>query len=1021
MSFSYKAYISYKHEDLDDKVATLIEKGLTEYRIPSKIQKKTGVKKLDKIFRDKEELPITNDSTGTISGELENSEYMIVICSTSTGLSNFVENEIKLFLKNHAPEQVLAVLADGAAIDTIPKILSDLECKVKTFDFRTKDKNTLNTELSKLASALIGCSEDELLSRKRPVKAGWITAILSLILIASLCFCGYLLHCQKKFQESYIKSLTSQSLYLSNESDKMLSEKERLTATQLALAALPNESSPERPIIPEAVRAITNATLSYVSNTSSNCDSVWNYVMPGNKVTAYDTSPNGRFLVAMDLSHNIKLWDTATHKEIFSAANSEFAKVLFVNDDAILLCGANELRTVSTATGAPAWHAVPPKDEKFYSKLITVAGDSVLAPNDQGSVYRISAADGSMTDTYSLDSAPDSESKSIEKILASPSGDKFAYVTSGASAKDTLVVYDTVNKKASYVSLDKEEKYNTKDYISGIFWPTDENLYYNVSLTEPKKNEIVNDSVILTENHSELVCLSAEDLSTNWEYKLSYTSMSYDMDLTYVPSRNAVAVYEGNMIRLIDNNSGEVLNSCDLNEPIVKMNIESSTPYPVLVTESGLMARIELSSGFTTAYTSRCFPNDIDRSAGNIDFFVHKKDSNEIIHFKNNVYDEGLQLFTECPDFSLINDSNTFVTGNTAVIFGTENGKINLSYFDAVSKKYLGSVNLGTSNFNEYKLLGTFDNKIYVSHIKDKVSVIEIDMSSAAQKSYDISIGDLTPKSFGKIYFDNGYIAYVAEQDDRKYIDIRNLSTGKNECYPIPVKYTVNNIIFDHDAGILYVSCKDKDLVVLPGEQNIKEVVLPENWSKTTMVSMLKDDQKIVLSNGSKIIVKDYLADTLYELKCPALQPSGAFICSTVSTAEKKFLFVPFNNGLLFCYNADTGEFIGQTEYTMNKASTGSGEMTFNCNAESGLLFMHCNSILSIIDIKSQIEITAVKSCFGYNKDSDTFIVSAFDKNNKDKLGYFKHYTLEELIKKGKNIIGDIEMSDAKKAEYGIG
>lgn len=111
---NYNAFISYKHAALDNKIAEDIIKKLERYHIPKNIQKSTGHKKIDRIFRDKDELPITNDLNDTISSALANSEYLIVICSTNTKKSTWVEKEIETFLKNHTKNHVLTVLADGS-------------------------------------------------------------------------------------------------------------------------------------------------------------------------------------------------------------------------------------------------------------------------------------------------------------------------------------------------------------------------------------------------------------------------------------------------------------------------------------------------------------------------------------------------------------------------------------------------------------------------------------------------------------------------------------------------------------------------------------------------------------------------------------------------------------------------------------------------------------------------------------------------------------------------------------------
>ncbi|MCR4758537.1 MAG: toll/interleukin-1 receptor domain-containing protein, partial [Butyrivibrio sp.] len=113
MSTHYNAFISYKHAELDNKAAAMIEKDLEHYHIPARIQKKTGIKKIERIFRDTDELPITSDLSATIEEALANSDYLIVLCSKNTCLSTWVEREIQLFLQNHSRDNILTVVADG--------------------------------------------------------------------------------------------------------------------------------------------------------------------------------------------------------------------------------------------------------------------------------------------------------------------------------------------------------------------------------------------------------------------------------------------------------------------------------------------------------------------------------------------------------------------------------------------------------------------------------------------------------------------------------------------------------------------------------------------------------------------------------------------------------------------------------------------------------------------------------------------------------------------------------------------
>ena len=207
---NYNAFISYKHAALDNKIAEDIIKKLERYHIPKNIQKSTGHKKIDRIFRDKDELPITNDLNDTISSALANSEYLIVICSTNTKKSTWVEKEIETFLKNHTKNHVLTVLADGEPFDVIPQILLsdkktfqdengnyqtvEVPLEPLSCDYRLPIKKARSEELPRLVATLIGCSYDELMNRQRQYKIRRLSAIFASSLALVTGFAGYTLY-----------------------------------------------------------------------------------------------------------------------------------------------------------------------------------------------------------------------------------------------------------------------------------------------------------------------------------------------------------------------------------------------------------------------------------------------------------------------------------------------------------------------------------------------------------------------------------------------------------------------------------------------------------------------------------------------------------------------------------------------------------------------------------------------------------------------------------------------------------
>ncbi|MBR5359776.1 MAG: toll/interleukin-1 receptor domain-containing protein, partial [Lachnospiraceae bacterium] len=171
----YDAFISYRHSELDMEIAKKVHTGLETYKIPGSVRKKTGKKKMGRVFRDQEELPIGSDLDDNISTALQNSEYLIVICSPRTPESYWVCKEIESFIQMHDRNHILAVLIEGEPDESFPpQLLTDdegnpvepLAADVRGAD--RKERNTkFKTEILRLAAPVIGCTYDDLKQRHR--------------------------------------------------------------------------------------------------------------------------------------------------------------------------------------------------------------------------------------------------------------------------------------------------------------------------------------------------------------------------------------------------------------------------------------------------------------------------------------------------------------------------------------------------------------------------------------------------------------------------------------------------------------------------------------------------------------------------------------------------------------------------------------------------------------------------------------------------------------------------------------
>ncbi|MCR5357992.1 MAG: TIR domain-containing protein [Lachnospiraceae bacterium] len=121
----YDAFISYRHCELDSFISENLHKKLESYRMPASVIKKLdpAKTKIERVFRDEAELPLSNNLSDPISEALDNSEFLIVICTPRLPQSQWCKKEIETFVETHDRQHVLLVLAEGEPEESFPDIL----------------------------------------------------------------------------------------------------------------------------------------------------------------------------------------------------------------------------------------------------------------------------------------------------------------------------------------------------------------------------------------------------------------------------------------------------------------------------------------------------------------------------------------------------------------------------------------------------------------------------------------------------------------------------------------------------------------------------------------------------------------------------------------------------------------------------------------------------------------------------------------------------------------------------------
>lgn len=238
----YCAFISYRHKELDKYVAKRIHTMIERYTVPGEMREAWGDKKLGKVFRDEEELPVSSNLTDSICTALDHTQYLIVICTPDTPESIWVEREIKYFLEHHDRSHVVAVLAEGTPDTSFPKWLTTTydadgneTGKIEPLAANLTDvnnkfqKSRMKKEAVRLYAAIMGCPFDSLWQREKRQKVNRMLALVSVLAAVAL-FYGISIYYKNEEIEKQNNEIKKQNEEIKKQNDEI---KEKSTQIEL--------------------------------------------------------------------------------------------------------------------------------------------------------------------------------------------------------------------------------------------------------------------------------------------------------------------------------------------------------------------------------------------------------------------------------------------------------------------------------------------------------------------------------------------------------------------------------------------------------------------------------------------------------------------------------------------------------------------------------------------------------------------------------------------------------------------
>ena len=592
--WQYDAFISYRHLEPDAFVAGSLHKILESYKLPSNLVKSKGDKlkrkKINKVFRDAEELPLTSNLNDTIMTALENSEYLIAICSPRFGESLWCKKEVDTFIEMRGADHVLTVLVEGEPSESFPdallykdvqKVLDDgsiitvrepmepLAANARGANNKERLK-LLKTEALRLMAPMFGCSFDDLKQRHREQRMKRITQIVGGVAAVCLLFGivstsmalkigkqnvqiveqnNQIVEQSAKIEEQYKEVVVSNANVVADYARNVFNDGDRIEAISKAYSVLDEEN-----YVPKVEYVLSDALYLYENGRQQKIDRV---LRCGSLVKDIVLSPSGEILAARTNDNSVLVWNTVNGKLITTLVQEKWStekdSVVFKDDNQFYMTDGDSVILYDIANQKSEVFATGFENDCKIS--YSEAADRLLAVDGQGAhLYEASTG---------TEIAVITDEKECEDGSLIVSGrDEFFAVAFGGHGNGDTTVYVCNTNDGSVVGAAELGDVD----IAGIkFYGNDLYILANKTLEDGLSY------MDLSEYRAVLCGYSIGDEVTEVWNKSFDGVYASDLMATKGGESDSIACYFYDKIKIVDRKSGAIIQTYDTGSQIVKM------------------------------------------------------------------------------------------------------------------------------------------------------------------------------------------------------------------------------------------------------------------------------------------------------------------------------------------------------------------------------------------------------------------------------------------------------------------
>lgn len=893
----YDAFISYRHLDPDSFAAKKLHKKLESFRLPGYVSKKHPElpKKINRVFRDEEELPLSSNLADPITEALINCDNLIVICTPKLKESKWCLQEIETFIKYHGRKHIFTALVEGEPEDSFPEILMHDEygnhIEPLAADFRGKDhkeiSKKIDSEILRLIAPMYELNYDDLKQRHREQKMRRIMALGGLLLAATTAFGIYfgitayriqkqadLITEQKnqildqalEIENQYIDSLLKYETSIASISDTLINDGRKMDAVYTLLESMPDTK--ENSMIPycaNAEYALNNAMQTYAVGNKFSAET--NYENKSH-INDFVISPDSKFLVS-DNDNTINIFNTKSGKLIDSIEKEEKDNTLatFINNDEFIyfdkttrdymiynLKNMESTSFVNTNTLTP--YIATSSDLSFFILYY------------DSNIYLFDCSTKKEINTINLENGSDIFSI---KLLNISDDNKYIFT-----------IYSTGFDTAAFkcINLDTFESFNIE---------LEEDLYYSSICFDGENIYLSVYTGFLNGNTSKIMIFNKQGEKVN-EINLFGSSLK-EMNCYEYNGDNYIFGYDNTTLYSINTSKNEIEDMTSMQNKIVSVINTTNNNLRLIILNNNEIYAHNLENHFTTLFSefsSNIYNENILTKYANKELYVLYKDINYITRF---IFSEGYDLKNiadvHFDDYSLyLSISQDGKTGFVSESNG-QNHHVTVYKTSDMTEKF---------SFDSY-----YNTSAFVNNGKDGLLQYE----STGYELYDIDTGKLICQDdfkYDLIYFNSTNTCYYTFDDD--IIKFYNILTDESfEIKNFKDLNSVNSHLdISNDNNKVVVSDKQNNLYIINTKKDKVEKQLNLNNSINTI--FFSDDSKYIC-----VVYKDKTIDIIdaktYEVCCSIFDNTDLQIRKMIYIPENNYYLLLGYNGYLLNENID--------------------------------------------------------------------------------------------------------------------